>query len=211
MYKSLKSRLENELKEIQKSGRFKKEREILTKQNSLIKTTKSEVINFCANNYLGLASNEKIIQAAKKTIDDYGFGLASVRFICGTQDIHKKLENKISSFLETEDTILYAAAFDANGGLFEPLLNHEDAIISDSLNHASLIDGIRLCKAKRFRYSNNDMNDLEQKIIEADGSRTKVIVTDGVFSMDGTLAKLDKICDLAKKYNYFVCLIFRLI
>ena len=205
MYKSLKSRLENELKEIQKSGRFKKEREILTKQNSLIKTTKSEVINFCANNYLGLASNDKIIQAAKKTIDDYGFGLASVRFICGTQDIHKKLENKISSFLETEDTILYAAAFDANGGLFEPLLNHEDAIISDSLNHASLIDGIRLCKAKRFRYSNNDMNDLEQKIIEADGSRTKVIVTDGVFSMDGTLAKLDKICDLAKKYN---CLVF---
>ena len=205
MYKSLKYRLENELKEIQKSGRFKKEREILTKQNSLIKTSKSEVINFCANNYLGLASNEKIIQAAKKTIDDYGFGLASVRFICGTQDIHKKLENKISSFLETEDTILYAAAFDANGGLFEPLLNHEDAIISDSLNHASLIDGIRLCKAKRFRYSNNDMNDLEQKIIEADGSRTKVIVTDGVFSMDGTLAKLDKICDLAKKYN---CLVF---
>ena len=167
MYNSIKSRLENELKEIKESGRYKDERNIVSKQNSLISTEKLDVINFCANNYLGLASNQEIIDAAKTTMDQYGFGLASVRFICGTQDIHKKLENKISSFLETEDTILYAAAFDANGGLFEPLLNHEDAIISDSLNHASLIDGIRLCKAKRFRYSNNDMNDLEQKIIEA--------------------------------------------
>lgn len=204
MYKSIKYRLSNELKEIEKSGRFKKEREIISKQSALIKTEIDEVINFCANNYLGLASDERIMSAAKKTIDEFGFGLASVRFICGTQHIHKQLEQKISSFLETEDTILYAAAFDANGGLFEPLFNEEDAIISDSLNHASLIDGIRLCKAKRFRYLNNDMEDLEKKLIEAKGSRTKAIVTDGVFSMDGTIAKLDRICELADQYDALV-------
>ena len=204
MYKSIKYRLSNELKEIEKSGRFKKEREIISKQSALLKTEIDEVINFCANNYLGLASDERIMSAAKKTIDEYGFGLASVRFICGTQHIHKQLEQKISSFLETEDTILYAAAFDANGGLFEPLFNEEDAIISDSLNHASLIDGIRLCKAKRFRYLNNDMEDLEKKLIEAKGSRTKAIVTDGVFSMDGTIAKLDRICELADQYDALV-------
>lgn len=204
MYKSIKYRLSNELKEIEKSGRFKKEREIISKQSALIKTEIDEVINFCANNYLGLASDERIMSAAKKTIDEFGFGLASVRFICGTQHIHKQLEQKISSFLETEDTILYAAAFDANGGLFEPLFNEEDAIISDSLNHASLIDGIRLCKAKRFRYLNNNMEDLEKKLIEAKGSRTKAIVTDGVFSMDGTIAKLDRICELADQYDALV-------
>ena len=204
MYNSIKSRLKNELKEIKESGRFKDERKIISKQNSLITTEKLDVINFCANNYLGLASNQVIIDAAKTTMDQYGFGLASVRFICGTQNIHKELENTISSFLETDDTILYAAAFDANGGLFEPLFDAQDAIISDSLNHASLIDGIRLCKAQRYRYLNNDMDDLENKLKESQHSRNRVIVTDGVFSMDGTIAKLDIICDLAEKYDALV-------
>ena len=204
MYNSIKSRLENELKEIKESGRYKDERNIVSKQNSLISTEKLDVINFCANNYLGLASNQEIIDAAKTTMDQYGFGLASVRFICGTQNIHKELEKTISSFLETEDTILYAAAFDANGGLFEPLFDAQDAIISDSLNHASLIDGIRLCKAQRYRYLNNDMVDLENKLKESQHLRNRVIVTDGVFSMDGTIAKLDKICDLAEKYDALV-------
>ena len=204
MYNSIKSRLENELKEIKESGRYKDERNIVSKQNSLISTEKLDVINFCANNYLGLASNQEIIDAAKTTMDQYGFGLASVRFICGTQNIHKELEKTISSFLETEDTILYAAAFDANGGLFEPLFDSQDAIISDSLNHASLIDGIRLCKAQRYRYLNNDMVDLENKLKESQHLRNRVIVTDGVFSMDGTIAKLDKICDLAEKYDALV-------
>ena len=204
MYDSLKKRLKIEIDEIKNSGRYKSERIITSKQKSVINTTGNEVINFCANNYLGLASNPEIIDAAKEALDSHGFGLASVRFICGTQDIHKELEDKISSFLETEDTILYAAAFDANGGLFEPLFDHNDAIISDSLNHASIIDGIRLCKAARFRYLNNDMNDLEEKLKEASSHRNRVIVTDGVFSMDGTLAQLDKICDLANKYDALV-------
>ena len=204
MYNSLRKRLKVEIDEIKESGRYKDERIILSPQKSIIKTKDENVINFCANNYLGLASNDEIIDAAKRALDTHGFGLASVRFICGTQDIHKDLENKISNFLETEDTILYAAAFDANGGLFEPLFDHNDAIISDSLNHASIIDGIRLCKAARFRYKNNDMKDLEQKLIESYDYRNRVIVTDGVFSMDGTIAKLDKICELAKKYNSLV-------
>ena len=204
MYDSLKKRLKIEIDEIKNSGRYKSERIITSMQKSVINTTGNEVINFCANNYLGLASNPEIIEAAKKALDSHGFGLASVRFICGTQDIHKELEDKISRFLETEDTILYAAAFDANGGLFEPLFDNKDAIISDSLNHASIIDGIRLCKAARFRYLNNDMNDLEEKLKEASSHRNRVIVTDGVFSMDGTLAQLDKICDLANKYDALV-------
>ena len=205
MYKSLQKRLKIELDEIKASGRYKNEREITSPQNSNIHTEEAgEVINFCANNYLGLASNKEIMAAAKKSIDSHGFGLASVRFICGTQDIHKKLEESISDFLGTEDTILYAAAFDANGGLFEPLLDKRDAIISDSLNHASLIDGIRLCKAERYRYINNDMKDLENKLVDSQHCRTRVIVTDGVFSMDGTIAQLDKICDLAEKYNALV-------
>ena len=204
MYNSLRKRLKVEIDEIKESGRYKDERIILSPQKSIIKTNDENVINFCANNYLGLASNVEIIDAAKRALDTHGFGLASVRFICGTQDIHKDLENKISNFLETEDTILYAAAFDANGGLFEPLFDHNDAIVSDSLNHASIIDGIRLCKAARFRYKNNDMKDLEQKLIESSNYRNRVIVTDGVFSMDGTIAKLDKICELAKKYNSLV-------
>ena len=205
MYKSLQKRLKIELDEIKASGRYKNEREITSPQNSNIHTEAAgEVINFCANNYLGLASNKEIMAAAKKSIDSHGFGLASVRFICGTQDIHKKLEESISDFLGTEDTILYAAAFDANGGIFEPLLDKRDAIISDSLNHASLIDGIRLCKAERYRYINNDMKDLENKLVDSQHCRTRVIVTDGVFSMDGTIAQLDKICDLAEKYNALV-------
>ena len=204
MYNSLKKRLKVEIDEIKNSGRYKSERIITSMQKSVINTTGNEVINFCANNYLGLASNPEIIEAAKKALDSHGFGLASVRFICGTQDIHKELEDKISRFLETEDTILYAAAFDANGGLFEPLFDNKDAIISDSLNHASIIDGVRLCKAARFRYLNNDMNDLEDKLKEASEYRNRVIVTDGVFSMDGTLAQLDKICDLANKYDALV-------
>ena len=204
MYQSLKKRLKIEIEEIKDSGRYKNERIITSPQKAIINANEDEVVNFCANNYLGLASDERIIDAAKQSLDTHGFGLASVRFICGTQDIHKKLEEEISNFLETEDTILYAAAFDANGGLFEPLFDHNDAIISDSLNHASIIDGIRLCKAARFRYNNNDMDDLENKLKEASKYRNRVIVTDGVFSMDGTIAKLDLICDLAKKYDSLV-------
>ena len=204
MYQSLKKRLKIEIEEIKDSGRYKNERIITSPQKAIINANEEEVVNFCANNYLGLASDERIIDAAKQSLDTHGFGLASVRFICGTQDIHKKLEEEISNFLETEDTILYAAAFDANGGLFEPLFDHNDAIISDSLNHASIIDGIRLCKAARFRYNNSDMDDLENKLKEASKYRNRVIVTDGVFSMDGTIAKLDLICDLAKKYDSLV-------
>ena len=204
MYQSLKKRLKIEIEEIKDSGRYKNERIITSPQKAIINANEDEVVNFCANNYLGLASDKRIIDAAKQSLDTHGFGLASVRFICGTQDIHKKLEEEISNFLETEDTILYAAAFDANGGLFEPLFDHKDAIISDSLNHASIIDGIRLCKAARFRYNNNDMDDLENKLKEASKYRNRVIVTDGVFSMDGTIAKLDLICDLAKKYDSLV-------
>ena len=204
MYQSLKKRLKIEIEEIKDSGRYKNERIITSPQKAIINANEDEVVNFCANNYLGLASDKRIIDAAKQSLDTHGFGLTSVRFICGTQDIHKKLEEEISNFLETEDTILYAAAFDANGGLFEPLFDHNDAIISDSLNHASIIDGIRLCKAARFRYNNNDMDDLENKLKEASKYRNRVIVTDGVFSMDGTIAKLDLICDLAKKYDSLV-------
>lgn len=205
MYESIKKRIKLELEDIKKSGRFKSERIILSKQDSSITVAKDKnVLNFCTNNYLGLASSPLVIQKAKETLESHGFGLGSVRFICGTQDIHKSLEKKISNFLGTEDTILYAAAFDANGGLFEPLFNKEDAIISDELNHASLIDGIRLCKAERFRYKHNDMIDLEKQLKKAIKSRNKIIVTDGVFSMDGTLAQLDKICDLAKKYDAIV-------
>ena len=205
MYNSFKKQLQKELSEIKKAGLYKDERIITTAQGTDINTTKNKnVINFCANNYLGLSSDPKIIEAAKQSIDSHGFGLSSVRFICGTQDLHKELEKKLSEFLGTEDTILYAAAFDANGGLFEPLLDEKDAIISDELNHASIIDGIRLCKASRFRYSHNNMNDLEEKLKEAKNSRTKIIVTDGVFSMDGTIAQLDKICALAEKYDALV-------
>ena len=204
MYESIQKRLSEELDEVKSSGRFKNERIISSKQNSEISVNNSKVLNFCANNYLGLASNQNVINKAKQTLDSHGFGMASVRFICGTQNIHKELENKISKFLEKEDTILYAAAFDANGGLFEPLFNKEDAIISDELNHASIIDGIRLCKAQRFRYKHNDMKDLELQLIKAKEARSKIIVTDGVFSMDGTIAQLDKICELAKKYDALV-------
>ena len=204
MYESIQKRLSEELHEVKSSGRFKNERIISSKQNSEISVNNSKVLNFCANNYLGLASNQNVINKAKQTLDSHGFGMASVRFICGTQNIHKELENKISKFLEKEDTILYAAAFDANGGLFEPLFNKEDAIISDELNHASIIDGIRLCKAQRFRYKHNDMKDLELQLIKAKDARSKIIVTDGVFSMDGTIAQLDKICELAKKYDALV-------
>ena len=204
MYESIQKRLSEELDEVKSSGRFKSERIIFSKQNSIISVNNSKVLNFCANNYLGLASNQYVINKAKQTLDSHGFGMASVRFICGTQNIHKELENKISKFLEKEDTILYAAAFDANGGLFEPLFNKEDAIISDELNHASIIDGIRLCKAQRFRYKHNDMKDLELQLINAKNARNKIIVTDGVFSMDGTIAQLDKICELAKKHDALV-------
>ena len=207
MYGAIKSNLQNELKEIKEAGLYKKERIITSSQDAVIKvSTGEEVINFCANNYLGLSNNTEVVKAAKDTLDSHGFGMSSVRFICGTQDIHKKLENKIAEFFHCEDTILYAAAFDANGGVFEPLLNKEDAIISDSLNHASIIDGVRLCKASRYRYANNDMVDLEKQLIEANkqNHRFKIIVTDGVFSMDGIVAQLDKICDLADKYNALV-------
>lgn len=207
MYSTLKEKLSKELQEIKDAGLYKTERIITTPQGADIKTTEGrEVINFCANNYLGLSSDPKVIEAAKNSIDTHGFGMSSVRFICGTQDIHKELEEKISKFLGMEDTILYAAAFDANGGVFEPLFGPEDAIISDALNHASIIDGVRLCKAMRYRYNHNDMADLEQKLIEANeaGAKEKIIVTDGVFSMDGTIAQLDKICDLADKYNALV-------
>lgn len=203
----LKKYLQNEISEIQDSGLFKKERIITTPQDAVIKiSTGQEVINFCANNYLGLSNHPDVVKAAKDTLDSHGFGMSSVRFICGTQDIHKELEQKIASFYGTEDTILYAAAFDANGGVFEPLLTKEDAIISDSLNHASIIDGVRLCKAARYRYENNNMKDLEKQLIAANenGARFKIIVTDGVFSMDGLLAPLDQICDLADKYDAMV-------
>lgn len=205
MYGNLKDHLRAQLQEIEEAGLFKRERIITTPQDAVIKTTDGEeVLNFCANNYLGLSSHPRVLEAAHKTLDTHGFGMSSVRFICGTQDIHKELEAKIAEFLHTEDTILYAAAFDANGGVFEPLLTDEDAIISDSLNHASIIDGVRLCKAKRFRYENNNMDDLEQQLIAAEGARFKIIVTDGVFSMDGYVAQLDKICDLADKYDALV-------
>lgn len=205
MYKSLETRLKVQLDEIKSAGLYKNERIITTPQGADITTTEGkEVINFCANNYLGLSSNPKVIEAAKKSIDSHGFGMSSVRFICGTQDIHKELEEKISEFLGMEDTILYAAAFDANGGVFEPLFGAEDAIISDALNHASIIDGVRLCKAQRYRYNHNDMADLEAKLQEASNAKCKIIVTDGAFSMDGTIAQLDKICDLADKYDALV-------
>jgi|TARA_B100000780_G_scaffold172096_1_gene120493 glycine C-acetyltransferase len=205
MYESIKNRLKLELEDIKNSGRYKSERIIESKQNSNIEVSEGKsVLNFCANNYLGLASNPIVIQKAKDTLDSHGFGMASVRFICGTQDIHKALESKISNFLGTEDTILYAAAFDANGGLFEPLFDANDAIISDSLNHASIIDGVRLCKAQRFRYKHNDMDDLESQLKKTSKCRNRIIVTDGVFSMDGTLAQLDEICKLAEKYDSIV-------
>ncbi|MEN9334068.1 MAG: hypothetical protein RLY35_1248 [Bacteroidota bacterium] len=197
--------LAKELLAIQEAGLFKRERIITTPQDAVIKTTEGhEVLNFCANNYLGLSSHPMVVQAAKDAIDSHGFGMSSVRFICGTQDIHKTLEKKIAEFLHTEDTILYAAAFDANGGVFEPLLGEEDAIISDELNHASIIDGVRLCKAQRFRYKNNNMEDLETQLKAASNARFKLIVTDGVFSMDGYVAQLDKICDLAQQYGAMV-------
>ena len=202
MCAKLEKQLQEELESIKQAGLYKSERIIITSQGANIRVkTGEEVLNFCANNYLGLSSHPEVIQAAKDALDTHGYGMSSVRFICGTQDIHKNLEQKISNFLGMEDTILYAAAFDANGGLFEPLFGKEDAIISDSLNHASIIDGIRLCKAVRYRYANNDIQDLEKKLIEAQAQKNRIIVTDGVFSMDGTLAKLDKICDLAEKYN----------
>ncbi|PWN05433.1 glycine C-acetyltransferase [Rhodohalobacter mucosus] len=205
MYSKLKEDLRAELDQIKEDGLYKEERIITTPQGAVIKTTKGhEVINFCANNYLGLSSHPKVIEASKKTIDQYGYGMSSVRFICGTQTIHKELEAKIAEFLGTEDAILYAAAFDANGGVFEPLLGAEDAIISDRLNHASIIDGVRLCKAQRYVYKHNDMNDLEEQLKQASDARTRVIATDGVFSMDGTIAQLDKICDLADKYDALV-------
>jgi glycine C-acetyltransferase len=205
MYNTLQPILEKELEEIEKAGLYKRERIIITPQGADIKIQGGQdVINFCANNYLGLASHPKVIEAAKNALDTHGFGMASVRFICGTQDIHKILEEKISKFLGTEDTILYAAAFDANGGVFEPLFDDRDAIISDALNHASIIDGVRLCKAQRFRYNHDDMADLEEKLRETQHLRHRIIVTDGSFSMDGTIAQLDKICDLADKYHALV-------
>ncbi|MGB0973842.1 MAG: glycine C-acetyltransferase [Flavobacteriaceae bacterium] len=207
MYGKIKDHLKQEIQDIKDSGLYKKERIITTPQDAVIKiSTGEEVINFCANNYLGLSSHPEVVQAAKNAMDTHGFGMSSVRFICGTQDIHKELEQKIANFYGTEDTILYAAAFDANGGVFEPLLGKEDAIISDSLNHASIIDGVRLCKAARYRYQNSDMADLETQLIAANenGARFKIIVTDGVFSMDGIVAPLDQICDLADKYDAMV-------
>jgi glycine C-acetyltransferase len=197
--------LQDELVNIQEAGLYKKERIITNPQGASIRvSTGEEVLNFCANNYLGLSSHPDVIQAAKDALDTHGYGMSSVRFICGTQDIHKNLEKKISEFLGMEDTILYAAAFDANGGVFEPLFDKEDAIISDSLNHASIIDGVRLCKAQRYRYANNDMADLEAQLIKAKNQRNRIIVTDGVFSMEGSFAQLDKICDLAEKYDALV-------
>jgi glycine C-acetyltransferase len=205
MFSNIEPKLQEELNDIKEAGLYKEERIIITPQGASIKTDKgNEVLNFCANNYLGLSSHPDVIEAAIDAIRTHGFGLSSVRFICGTQDIHKELEQKIASFVGQEDAILYAAAFDANGGLFEPLLTKEDAIISDELNHASIIDGVRLCKAQRYRYKNNDMADLEAKLIEAQGARRRLIATDGVFSMDGIIAQLDKICDLADKYDAMV-------
>lgn len=205
MYGILQKTLQEDLKQLEADGLYKKERIITTPQGAAIKTTTGkEVLNFCSNNYLGLSSHPKVLDAAKQALDTHGFGMSSVRFICGTQDIHKELEQKIADFLGTEDTILYAAAFDANGGVFEPILGPEDAIISDSLNHASIIDGVRLCKAARYRYQNNDISDLEEQLKKAKDARSKIIVTDGVFSMDGYVAQLDKICDLAEKYDALV-------
>lgn len=205
MYGALQTTLQEELQQIEKEGLYKRERIIASPQEAVIRLSDgSEVLNFCANNYLGLSSHPKVVQAAQEALDTHGFGMSSVRFICGTQDIHKELEEKISRFLGTEDTILYAAAFDANGGVFEPILGAEDAIISDSLNHASIIDGVRLCKAKRYRYANNDMNDLEAKLKEAQAQRHRIVVTDGVFSMDGTIAQMDAICALAERYDALV-------
>lgn len=207
MYGDIKSHLQHEIESIKDAGLYKEERIITSPQGAEITlNTGQKVLNFCSNNYLGLSSHPEVIQAAKDTLDSHGFGMSSVRFICGTQDIHKELEQKIADFYGTEDTILYAAAFDANGGVFEPLLGKEDAIISDALNHASIIDGVRLCKAARYRYRNNDMADLEQQLISANenGARFKIIVTDGVFSMDGLVAPLDKICDLADAYGAMV-------
>lgn len=205
MYGSYQQFLQTELAAIEEAGLFKKERIILNPQGADIQVSSGqEVVNFCANNYLGLSSHPSVIKAAHETLDSHGFGMSSVRFICGTQDIHKELERKISEFLGTEDTILYAAAFDANGGVFEPLFGAEDAIISDSLNHASIIDGVRLCKAVRYRYNNNDMADLEARLIESQAQRFRIIVTDGVFSMDGYIAQLDKIVELAEKYNALI-------
>ena len=206
MYGKLQQHLQNELNTIEQNGIFKKERIITSPQGAEITVNGETVLNFCSNNYLGLSSHPEVIQAAKETLDSHGFGMSSVRFICGTQDIHKTLEKKIAHFYGTEDTILYAAAFDANGGVFEPLLGEEDCIISDSLNHASIIDGVRLCKAARYRYENSNIEDLEQQLIKAAaaGTRFKLIVTDGVFSMDGLVAPLDKICDLADKYDALV-------
>jgi len=206
MYGKIKDHLQKELQSIEENGLYKKERIITSPQGAEITVNGETVLNFCANNYLGLSSHPEVVQAAKDALDSHGFGMSSVRFICGTQDIHKTLERKIADFYGTEDTILYAAAFDANGGVFEPLLGEEDCIISDSLNHASIIDGVRLCKAARYRYENNNMEDLEQQLIKAnaEGRRFKLIVTDGVFSMDGLVAPLDKICDLADKYDAMV-------
>jgi len=206
MYGKIQQFLQSELDTIAENGIFKKERIITSPQGAEITVNGEKVLNFCSNNYLGLSSHPEVIQAAKDTLDSHGFGMSSVRFICGTQDIHKTLERKIAEFYGTEDTILYAAAFDANGGVFEPLLGEQDSIISDSLNHASIIDGVRLCKAARYRYENNNMEDLEVQLIKAteDGTRFKLIVTDGVFSMDGVVAPLDKICDLADKYDAIV-------
>jgi len=207
MYQKIKDTLTKEIQAIKEAGLYKSERVIISPQETLIKISSGqEVLNFCSNNYLGLSNHPEVIQAAKDTMDSHGFGMSSVRFICGTQDIHKQLEQKIADFYTTEDTILYAAAFDANGGVFEPLLSKADAIISDSLNHASIIDGVRLCKAARYRYDNNDMHSLEQQLIQANKEqhRFKIIVTDGVFSMDGIVAKLDEICDLADQYDALV-------
>jgi len=205
MYKTLKPVLEKELNDIKSAGLYKKERIIVSPQGADIKIDNgNDVLNFCANNYLGLSSHPKVIEAAKNAIDTHGYGMSSVRFICGTQDIHKELEKKISDFLGMEDTILYAAAFDANGGLFEPLFDAQDAIISDELNHASIIDGVRLCKAQRYRYKHDNMEDLEKQLQETQNLRHRIVVTDGAFSMDGTIAQLDKICDLADKYNALV-------
>ena len=204
MYDTLKPVLEKELQEITEAGLYKKERIISTPQGADIIANGKKVVNFCANNYLGLSSHPKVLEAAHRALDTHGYGMSSVRFICGTQDIHKELEEKLSRFLGTEDTILYAAAFDANGGVFEPLFNDQDAIISDELNHASIIDGVRLCKAQRYRYKHNNMEDLETQLQVTQNLRHRIIVTDGVFSMDGTIAQLDKICDLADKYKALV-------
>ena len=204
MYGKFQDHLQTELKNIDEAGLFKRERIITSEQGAVVKVNGKDVIIFCANNYLGLSSHPKVIEAAHKTLDRHGYGMSSVRFICGTQDIHKELEQKIAKFVGQEDTILYAACFDANGGVFEPLLGEEDAIISDELNHASIIDGVRLCKAERYRYKNCNMEDLEEQLKAAQKNRFRLIVTDGVFSMDGFVAPLDKICDLADKYNAMV-------